>query len=163
MEQLQEKLNQKEIEVARFTAAEVDMECKLRSQKKEHDEYVQKTDAEIKSFSKTVKIKDKEIHNLTRNVDNERDTITYLKEKTRQFEANTKKLEKKVKQFESKRALLSVSSQTDQTVDTSYTVTDSLQPFFGSRLRWQTKSWFWMMMMDLSAKHVVSPFNRSRS
>ena len=59
MEQLQEKLNQKEIEVARFTAAEVDMECKLRSQKKEHDEYVQKTDAEISRLVKQSKLRTK--------------------------------------------------------------------------------------------------------
>ena len=56
MEQLQKKRNKK---VARFTAAEVDMECKLRSQKKEHDEYVQKTDAEISRLVKQSKLRTK--------------------------------------------------------------------------------------------------------
>ena len=66
---LNNSLGQKDMEFARLCATRDDLEYKSKINKTEQSEFISRSDAQIKSFSKTLKIRDKEICDLKRNVE----------------------------------------------------------------------------------------------
>ena len=118
------------MELARLRATRDDLEYKLKINKTEQSEFISRSDAQIKYFSKTLKIKDKEIYDLKRNLDNSRDTNENLKIKGTQVGCENKKLLKKLCRSEVKKERFSTSSQTVSTVDVPYHVPQPLFPIF---------------------------------
>ena len=114
-------------------------------EKKNHD-YACETGRELDSLKKSVKIKVKEIYNLNKKLNNLIDSnsnlkseLTSVKSSKSKLENSVRKLDQKVVRLESKKAQQSVSSQTQSTIDTPYSVHDPLPPIFGSTLSHNSK------------------------
>ena len=111
-------------------------------------------------MGKTLKSKEKEIHNLDRNVSNLRETvakqkleITALKLQESKLVAEARKLKKQNKQ----RSMMSVSTQTLHCIDTPYSILEPLPPIFGSKLCIQTKAPFMTKsLMNLASLRMVN-------
>ena len=105
--------------------------------------FIAETNIQIKSLNKTVKNKEKEIHNLSKHLENSRDTVLNLKSEVSNLRCKQSKLENQIKRSEKqqkkKQDIASVFSQTNDFVDTPYSITEALPPIFGSKLCVQTK------------------------
>ena len=136
------KLDNKSKEYAKLNTAKSDIEGKFNLQKKEYDDYLSKTESKIKLLNKSLQNKDKDNYNLSRHLENGRETISNLKAKTSKLEGDIKRLEKKLKKYELRRDNISVESQTCHTIDMPYYIDEPLPPIFGSQLCVQSKPVF---------------------
>ena len=90
-------------------------------------------------MNKTVKNKEKEIHNLSKHLENLKSEVSNLRCKQSKLENQIKRSEKQQKK---KQYIASVFTQTNDFVDTPYSITEALPPIFGSKLCVQTKPGF---------------------
>ena len=121
---------------------------KLRTAEKHLSELAIGSEHQISALRKEIKVKEKDIYNLSSKSTNFQDTIATLKSELSQVRASKTKIDKdyrklneKLKKIES-RYQKTASSQTVSTIDTPYLVTDPLPNIFSSKLCWDTKSHF---------------------
>ena len=140
-ENLLMKIEAKDKELDKLLSIKKDIESKFKHQKADHAAILGEADAQCKAMAKTIKAKEKEIHNIHIKLSNSQDKIANLKGDISEFKAKESKLERSLKTVESKLLRLqsktkqvSFSSQTDNTIDTPYAITDKLPPIFGSKL-----------------------------
>ena len=106
---LVKKIELQEKEVLESLSKKKENDTKLKLHIKEHTDYMVETDTKIKALNKTIKAKEKEIHNLTRDHKNRLDTISNLKADTSELKTRESKLkgeikglERRLKKFDSK-------------------------------------------------------------
>ena len=69
---LEDKLKIKNTEFIRLETIKKECENKMKVQRTEYDHFIAETNIQIKSLNKTVKNKEKEIHNLNKHLENSR-------------------------------------------------------------------------------------------
>ena len=72
---LVKQIDKSEQEVVKLKALKNETESKLKNQGTEYFQYVQKNDARINGFRKAEKVKEKQIYNLEKKLENSRNTI----------------------------------------------------------------------------------------
>ena len=144
---IDKKFALKEKELVKAQSERKESIDKLSSIEKKNYEVVCDFELEVKALKKTVKSKEKEIHNLVSKLNNSKDIIANLKSNLSDAQALKTTLEKSIRSLEKKLKLLqsssmkkSVSIQTQSTIDTPYLITEALPPIFGSHLCLQSKS-----------------------
>ena len=148
-ELIDKKLSLKEKEIAKILCEKRALKEELSSLKKQCTEVAFNSDNEISSLKKSLKMKDKDIHNLELKFHNSRDTVTNLKSELSRvksskyiLEGNMKKLELKISKLQSRKVQHSVQVQTTSTIDTPYNISEPLPPIFGSDLCYRSKPVF---------------------
>ena len=143
------KLDLQEKEILKLHVEKKNLADKLSKLEKQCQEIVCDSDREVKALKKSIKCKEKELHNLTSKLDNFQDTNSNLKYDLSQSKsvqssltADLRKIEQKMKKLQCSKSTHCVSVQTAPTIDTPYNVTDSLPPIFGSQLCLRTKPVF---------------------
>ena len=99
-------------------------------------------DNQLKANLKTIKVKEKEYHNMEKKLLNNQDTISNIRFQKNKAENDVKRLERKLKKCDSKTKRESISCQTSSSVDLPYSVTEALPPIFSSQLCVQSKPIF---------------------
>ena len=148
-ELLDKKLSIKENEIAKILCEKSTLKEELSLLKKQCTEAAFNSDNEISSLKESLKMKDKEIHNLKLKYSNSRDTVTNIKSELscvksskQMLEGNIKKLELKTSKLQSRKVQHSMQVQTISTIDTPYSISEPLPPIFGSDLCYRSKSVF---------------------
>jgi len=114
---LEKILKEKDMENAKLCTARNDLNSKLKLKESEYVGLVRSTDANMNSLDKTIKMKDKNIYDLHKSLDDSRDKITNLKTRSAQVESDNKKLRKKLRRCVGKNETFSISSQTSSNLD----------------------------------------------
>ena len=130
-----------EKEIIKLRSKNNNLKEELRANENKFRGEARKSELDINTLKKAMKIKEKEAYNLNSRLDNCQDTIHNLKSELASLKSSKSKVEKEVKRFEQqlkklevKKPLKSTGSQTISTVDIPYAVTDPLPPIFGSKL-----------------------------
>ena len=120
------KLSVKYTEIEKLNNIRKDQDIQLKKQEKQYMETISEADGQIKMFSKALKIKEKDCHNLEKKLSNCDETIPNFKAKNVKLENDVKELEKKLKKIKPKSNLVSVSGP--RSVDLNYFSTEPPPP-----------------------------------
>jgi chromosome segregation ATPase len=125
---LHNKIDKAEKEHFKHYSEVKDSETKKKENKKKFETEIVQLQDQVKALNKSNKLKDKEIHDLSKHGENARDTIKNLKSEKSTLKISKSKLESEVKKFQNKLAKKKPNSmketQTDLDLVSKETQTD---------------------------------------
>ena len=99
---LQSQINVAKIEFEKICADKADMNGKAKEAKKKHLDEVSELKGEVDALRKNVRVKDKTIYDLNKNLNQARDTIKNLKSEKSQLKLSKTKLMGEITKLEKK-------------------------------------------------------------
>ena len=97
---LYNRIHETEKELARYKAEKTENEVNLKENKKKHNLELKKLQIQIKDLNNTIKLKEKEHHDLNKTLENARATIKTYKAEKSQLKVSKTRLETEVRKLE---------------------------------------------------------------
>ena len=96
---LNDKILKAEIDASKLHAENIELEASLKQAKKRYDEVQKELEIKVRNLVKSIKLKEKETHNLNKNLENARATIKSLKSESSILKTSKTTLESEVRKL----------------------------------------------------------------